>query len=173
MTPWRAAGSEQDYDHISNMGTPVAVSERNANILSGGGGQPVLNRLGTRSGVAFYAGRSISGGPCYAVGPVETGGLGVLSCLPLSASFPSHDLPILDMSGISGDARTHSMTFLELSGFAADGVARVGLVGVDGAVHEADVRDNIYHADIPRFQARTLIALDASGQEVFRRSLSN
>jgi hypothetical protein len=123
-TAGRTTESVQRYDHLSNSGVPVFVSERNADILRGGGGEPVLNRLGTRAGVTFYAGRSAAGGPCYATGPVETGGIGVLACLRPPAEFPSADAPILDMSGISGDPQTHSITFLELSGFAADGVAR-------------------------------------------------
>ena len=172
-TAGRTTESVQRYDHLSNNGVPVFVSERNADILRGGGGEPVLNRLGTRGGLTFSVGRGESGWPCYAVGPVETGGIGALYCLRPPANFPSADTPILDMSGISGDPQTHSTTFLELSGFAADGVARVGVIGADGVLHDAEVRDNIYYADLPRFQARALIALDASGQEIFRRSLGN
>jgi hypothetical protein len=172
-TAGRTTGYAQRYDRLSNEGTPVAVSERNANILVGGGGEPVLNRLGTRGHTTFYLGRGTSGAPCYAVGPVETGGIGVLSCLRSPASFPSPDAPILDMSGISGDPHAHSITYLELSGFAADGVARVGLVGADGVLHDAEVQDNIYYADLPRFQARALIASDPSGQEIFRRSFGD
>jgi hypothetical protein len=172
-TAGRTTESAQRYDHISNNGVPVAVSERNANILRGGGGEPVLNRLGTRGGLTFYTGRGDSGGPCYAVGPVETGGIGALACLRPPAHFPSSDAPILDMSGISSDPGTGSTTFLGLSGFAADGVARVGVIGADGVLHDAEVRDNIYYADLPQFQASALIALDASGHEVFRRPVGN
>jgi hypothetical protein len=35
------------------------------------------------------------------------------------------------------------------------------------------VQDNIYYADLPRFQARALIAFDPSGQEIFRRSFGD
>ena len=77
------------------------------------------------------------------------------------------------MSGISGNPQAHSLTYLELSGFAADGVSRVGLVGADGVLHDAEVQDNIYYADVPRFQARALIAFDPSGQEIFRRSFGD
>ena len=121
VTAGRTTESAQRYDHLSNNGVPVAVSERNANILRGGGGEPVLNRLGTRGGLTFSAGRGESGWPCYAVGPVETGGIGALYCLRPPANFPSADTPILDMSGISTDTHTGASTFLELSGFAADG----------------------------------------------------
>jgi hypothetical protein len=47
------------------------------------------------------------------------------------------------------------------------------VIGADGVLHYAEVRDNMYYADLPRFHARALIALDASAQEIFRRSLGN
>lgn len=169
-TAGRATESAQRYDHLANNGVPVVVSERNADILRSGGGEPVLNRLAVRGGLTFYAGRGDTGGPCYALGPVETGGVGALACLRPPASFPSPDAPILDMSGASIDPRTGSTTFLGLSGFAADGVASVGVIGADGVLHDAEVRDNVYYADLPRLQAKALIAVDASGEEIFRRS---
>ena len=77
------------------------------------------------------------------------------------------------MSGISGDPQTHSTTFLELSGLAADGVARVGLIGADGVLHDTEVQGNIYYANPPRIEAKALVAFDGSGQEIFRRSFGN
>ena len=139
----RTTESAQQYDHLSNSGIPVDVSERNADILRGGGGEPVLNRLGTRNRLSFYEVRGAGGGSCYAVGPVETGGLAVLACLRPPAPFPSADAPILDLSGISANPQSHSITFLELSGLAEDGVASVVLFGADGVLHDTEVRDNI------------------------------
>lgn len=166
----RTTESPQQYDHLTNSGIPVAVSERNASILRDGGGEPVLNRLGTRAGVAFYAGRGATGGPCYAIGPVETGGIAALACLRPPTQFPSADTPILNLSGISANPQAHSITFLGLSGLAADGVARVGLIGADGVLHDTEVQDNIYYADLPQIEAKALVAFDPSGQEIFRHS---
>jgi hypothetical protein len=161
----------QRYDHLSNVGTPVVVSRRNADILVNGAGKPVLNHLGTRDGMMFYAGPGSAGGQCYALGAAKTGGIVVLGCLDPAAPFPSKDVPILDMSGIAGDPRTHTVTLLELSGFAADGVATVGLIDVNGVLHSAEVRENIYYANLPQVQARALVAVDLSGKEIFRRAL--
>lgn len=172
QTPESTSGSSpQRYDHVSNVGTPVPVSPRTADILVNGAGKPVLNHLGTRAGMTYYAGPGATGGKCYAIGPANTGGIAVLSCLDPVAPFPSEDAPILDMSGMAGDPGTHSVTFLELSGFAADGVAKVGLIDVNGVLHGAEVRDNIYYADLPQVPARALVAVDGSGQEIFRRPL--
>ena len=110
---------------------------------------------------------------CYAIGPVETGGIAALACLRPPAEFPSAEAPILDMSGIAGDLQTHSTTFLELSGLAADGVARVGLIGADGVLQDTEVQENIYYADLPQIEAKALVAFDPSGQEIFRRSFGN
>jgi hypothetical protein len=160
------------FNHMSNLGTPVAVSERNADILQNGGGEPALNELGTRAGQTFYVSPGAAGGSCYSIGPTSTRGLAMLACLK-PGQFPSADAPILDMSGVSADSQTRSITFLELGGVAADGVASVALIDTHGAVHSAPVSENIYYADIPHVEAKALVAIDGDGQQIYRRPIGN
>jgi hypothetical protein len=167
----KPAAPAYTFDHISNSGSPVDVSASNAETLRGGGGQASLRRLATRNGTVFYTAPGATGGLCYAKGPENTGGIALLGCPNAKEvfSFPSREKPILEMSGGVIDSTDGSVHLLELSGFAADGVAKVGLIDVNGVIHSVNVSDNVYDLALPNVEAKAVVALDGTGREIYRR----
>jgi len=119
-----------------------------------------LQLLGEREGISFYIAQRPDGSPCFAVDSDAGKGVG---CVLGGPPFPSPDRPIVDFSSFSHGAR--------LAGFAADGVARVELVGETGAaIASAAVVDNIYaDADVPP-GAVAVRALDTQGNILYQRS---
>jgi hypothetical protein len=161
------------FDRLSNMGVPLkAVAARNLDVLRRGGGTDELRLLDEREGFVLYTAPAKHGGLCFAVGPARTGGIAVLACPSNEAAFgfPSVDFPILDMSGMAmGD---EGVIYLGLVGFAADGVAQVAVIDSNGARHAAAVQRNVFaRRMLPREFIETIVALDASGREIFRREL--
>jgi hypothetical protein len=162
------------FDHISNTGTSVpALASKNALSLTGGGARAELRRLGMRGPLAFYVAPGSDSGLCFATGSVRTGGIAMLGCPGDRGrlEFPSDDAPVLNMGAIEVEPNG-DVYVLGLAGFAADGVARVGVVDTAGALHAADVTDNLFYRDLPRTHAAAFIAFDATGGEVMRRTLA-
>ncbi len=65
-------------------------------------------------------------------------------------------------------------TLRRLVGVAADGVARVGYVDLEGFVHATPVVDNLYASDLPGqagVRAKAIVALDADGRTLYTLDL--
>jgi hypothetical protein len=73
------------------------------------------------------------------------------------------------MSHVTFDFDKRVTRILTLAGFAADGVARVGVLDPNGVLHGASVVGNTYSRELPGIEAVALLALDASGGEVYRK----
>ena len=164
------------FDHFSNAGTavsPQTISLQDQQTLTSGGARVGLNTLGSRAGTRFYTAPGAAGGLCFATGAATTGHLGVLACPSPGANdeaaFPSAEEPILNMSHVTFDFDKRVTRILTLAGFAADGVARVGVLDPNGVLHGASVVGNTYSRELPGIEAVALLALDASGGEVYRK----
>ncbi len=164
------------FDRFSAPGTPVVnLSTHDAETLTSGGGKPELSRITTRGGTAFYTAPASSSGLCFARGSVATGHLSVLACprpgvgtSPMD--FPSDPAPVLDMSASIGSIRAgEGRRLLDLTGFAADGVARVGMIDINGELHDTLVDDNVYYAKMPDVTVKAIVAFDSMGREVYHQ----
>jgi hypothetical protein len=79
----------------------------------------------------------------------------------------------LNFSAVEMDPRSGALRFLSLAGIAADGVDRVGVIDMNGVLHAAKVVGNIYDSDLPSaVSAAAIIALDSSGNEIFRKTFA-
>jgi hypothetical protein len=82
--------------------------------------------------------------------------------------------PLVDMSGIGMNPADGSFRLARVEGIAADGVAAVGVIDAEGILHTTPVIDNVYRMspdELPSDQPRAIVALDASGAQVFVKSL--
>ena len=130
--------------------------------------------LGTRAGLAFYAGRAPDGTLCLGteLRDAPRPQPGTLACLTGRDRFPSARHPIVDFSPVESGGGLHGTHVAALIGFAADGVARVGVVDLDGAFHSVPVVNNIYASGkgvLPNLPMRALVAVDAQGKSVFEQ----
>ncbi|MGH2920925.1 MAG: hypothetical protein ACRDKU_02530 [Gaiellaceae bacterium] len=163
------------FDRLSNTGVPVTdVAAKDIEALQSSGGKGELRLLDEREGVMFFTAPALHGGLCFAVGPASTKRISVLFCpgQEAAALFPSDDSPILDMSG-KAFSNEGGVIFLQLVGFAADGIADVAVIDSNGTRHAAAVQRNVFaRRMMPGESIQAIVALDASGKEVFRRDVS-
>jgi hypothetical protein len=87
------------------------------------------------------------------------------SCAP---DFPSPKRPLLDES-VFGGGSPEAPVVTRLEGFAADGVASVEVVSVDGTRASTSVEDNVYMRteDLPKEAVRSIVARDAEGSPIY------
>jgi hypothetical protein len=166
---------------FSNEGTGIDTKTRElrtASALDISGATPgTLKLLASRAGVGIYVARDKSGSLCYFLGPSELPGERGLGggCLNAEASarFPSPEQPVIDMTAFVYKPGASGERVTRLVGVAADGVARVQVLGVDcGVIAEALVVDNVYvEADIPDAAAVGIQALGQTGERVYLRKL--
>lgn len=177
----RGSGKSQwHFDRMSNVGTQVAgVASKDVSTLVSGGATGALNRLGHKNQWVFYTSPGKSQGTCFGVGPESTGHIAILACPSPGASpnadeFPSDSVPVFDMSPIAGHPWIrNAQKFLDLVGVAADGIAKVGVIDQSGTLYTTPVVDNYYSGDPPDAWASALVAFDADGVEVYRRTYTN
>jgi hypothetical protein len=165
-----------DLDHASAVNS--AIAELNES------GEDRIKHLATRGGVAFYVAYTSDERLCILFGRPsserEGTRLAMFGCLGRegSESFPSPKRPILDFSSFFSRPFTNHAPYLtQLRGLAADGVASVRAVDLEGNVLvEAPVIENVYVAerqdpeDIRAWTA-AIVAVDVDGKTVFRESL--
>lgn len=163
---------------FSNRGTPdvpEAQQLNNVRVADRLGLQPGSTmRLAERSGVVFYSVRGKDQRECFGMGSgdvAETYETLVCPSPDDPVPFPSPSRPVLDLSPMMGHEGSTRVYFPRIIGFAADGVAEVGFVDLDGRTHTTPVEGNVYFAenlaDVP---AQAQIALDAQGDVVWRRA---
>ena len=167
-TPAVAMRSElADLFGFSNRGSAVVPKQlsaadiatlRRVGLLGG------LRFLGTRSGIAFYTGRSASGGRCFTAQPAMRFG-----CVAPKA-FPSPAQPIVDLSPTRASPTGRFFYVWRLEGFASDGVRSVDVVTATGRRFSVDVEHNIYASGLlPEVRAAAIEARDAAGRVVYRK----
>ena len=155
--------------------------------------------IASRADTHFYVARGKNGVFCFFVGPPDvsdlrlSGGCSNMRLVRVGsaepsgpfATFPSPELPVLDLSShrslASPDAlRSGEATVLgsptaivRLRGVAADGVARMQVIGPEcEVVAEAVVRDNVYATEqLPARPAVAIVGLDHGGNKVFDSKL--
>ena len=123
-----------------------------------------FRQIATRNGRAFFVADRAGGGLCVSV--ADVGAPGVIGSILCTPDFPSPARPILDESvfGPISSPQVH-----RLEGFAADGVASVAVVTVDGIEATTRVGGNVYSRtdDLPKEPVRKLVALDLNGERVY------
>jgi hypothetical protein len=178
LVPTIAVAARTHFFGLSNPGTPVPQSAIDAHEASGldqAGFAPELTRLGERAGLAFYVARSRTGGYCFAISDAAapTPHFGVAACQNDASAFPSPAQPIVDLSPLMSAAGSRAASVQRLEGFASDDVAAVEVLDLNGGViAKAVVSGNFYATErLPEEAASAIVAMDANGSEVFRRSL--
>jgi hypothetical protein len=147
---------------VSSKGTRVQVPKQTAAWHPTGVGR--LFHLATRNGRAFYRFDG-PGDNCFGVGDAASVGvLGHAACA--DASAPLIDLSIVEITR----ARPDEVRLVRVEGVAADRVATVGVMGVNGEIGaRIPVVGNLYSMPFPPVGAtRGLAALDASGAVLWR-----
>ena len=175
------SGALGDLFGFSNQGTPVDESSIDLNSASAlkvtGVAPGTVKLLASRDGVGIYAAGSVDGNLCYFLGgpqrPDENGLSG--GCLNASASarFPSPAQPVVDMTAFVYKPGADGETITRLAGVAADGVAKVQVLGVDcQVIATTPVNDNVYvDSSVPDFPAVAIRALDDNGKQVYLEKL--
>jgi hypothetical protein len=165
---------------FSNRGTPDAPGAAQLNNLRVAdrlGLQPGSTmRLAQRSGLVFHTVRGEDQRQCFGInsGPGAKSELTTLMCLSAdgAAAFPSPSRPVLDFSPVMGRDGSTYMYLPTLMGFAADGVAEVGLVDLEGRMHTTPVEANVYFTEnLANVPAQAVVALDADGELIWRRDV--
>jgi hypothetical protein len=126
--------------------------------------------LSARDGIKFYVLDRTDGRHCYALGPDRPGDLfGTVSCGGPADKFPSSEQPIFDLSITGANSPSEPMHVIQLRGIAANGVATVGVLGLDGQVYgKTTVTDNVFvSSDLPTNATGAVIAYDSSGKAIW------
>jgi hypothetical protein len=157
---------------------PIPASEKLILNNLGVAGDASAELLAIRGDRAFWRIERADGGYCFATGPAASARAGVYSeggtacgSKPGDAPF-TPERPITDMSAYHGTALVTLVP--AFYGFAADQIAQVGVVDVQGNVHTVPVVDNVYYLappDVPSGEVTELVALDDAGAIVYRRPL--
>jgi hypothetical protein len=156
--------------NFSNEGTTNVPEEReltNLRVADRLGLVPGSTvRLAERGGVAFYSVRGDEQRVCYGTRRRADAEFETLLCPGTNEStpFPSSSRPVLDLSPRLGQPGSNQAYFREVIGFAADGVAEVGIVDLDGQTHTTPVQDNVYYTEeFAAVPAQALVALTRRG----------
>ena len=164
---------------FSNRGKSVDKSKIDLRAASAlditGPSKGTVKLLAARAGIGIYVARDGAGNPCYFVGPPNQNSLGERGlsggCLNAAASkqFPSPAEPVIDMSTFVYRPGAAGEEVRRLAGIAADGVAKVQVLGLNcQVVTEVLVADNVYAgSDLPQTPVVAIRGLDENGKQVF------
>ena len=175
-----ASGGLRSLFGFSNEGSRVDERDlglHTAAALDAVGARGTVTLLAARGGVGIYAARGAGGERCFFVGPPTGEPREDLSggCMnrQASASFPSPQTPVLDLSAFVYRPGDVGELVRRLQGVAADGVARMQVLGMDCAVvAEASVERNVYvSADVPERPAAAIVGLGDDGRRVYLNRL--
>lgn len=169
-----------DFFAFTNKGEPVAQASLSLDAatsleITGAAGDVVV--LASRDGVGVYQAAGANGEKCFYVGPpdghLNRGLSGGCMSRANSSGFPSPAQPIINMTGFKARKGVPGETVLQLAGVAADGVARVQVIGADCQVlAEALVIDNVFvNTSIPNERAVGIIARGHSGERVYLQEM--
>lgn len=124
-----------------------------------------FRQIATRNGRAFFVADRAGGGLCVSV--ADVGAPRVIGSILCTPDFPSPARPILDESVFGPMISSPHVHRLE--GFAADGVASVAVVTVDGLEAVTSVEGNVYSRTdgLPKEPVREIVALDANGERLY------
>jgi hypothetical protein len=168
---------------FSNQGTPVSQDALSSitSVLNLTGADPgKFVQLAAREGVGVYAAARSTGELCFYVGPAAQGGLrryglGGGCTNATSATFPSADDPVYDMSLFAHAPGAAGSSVQRLAGVAVDGVTSVQVLALDDChvVATAPVSDNVYIANnLPLTAEADIVARDANGNAVWHEAVT-
>ncbi len=143
---------------------PASAEESMARV-----GAANLRRIATRDGNSFYVADRAGGGHCLTI--THAGDRNPFVSYLCSPDFPSPKQPIEDESVFGGSPEAPVLRRLE--GFAADGVASVEVVSVNGSRVTTSVEDSVYlRTDgLPSEPVREIVAVDSAGSPLFSMCL--
>jgi hypothetical protein len=143
---------------------PASAQESMARV-----GAANLRRIATRDGDSFYVADRAGGGHCLTI--THDGDRNPFVSYLCSPDFPSPKQPIEDESAFGGSPEAPVVRRLE--GFAADGVASIEVVTVNGSRVTTSVQDNVYlRTDgLPRERVREIVAADSAGSPIYTMCL--
>lgn len=165
---------------FSNEGTSVDKSGldlRTASALDTAGVNGGVKLLASRPGVRIYVAHGEGRKLCFFVGspngPDGRGVSGGCRNAAASANFPSPAQPVVDMSAFFYEPRALGEGITRLAGVAADGVARIEVLGLDcEIIAEAPAVDNVYaRSALPDIPAVAIVGLSADGRQVYLNKL--
>lgn len=174
------------YDLLFQISTPAepitpaekeALSPESTWLLEHGGkvDWTSFKLIGKAGPLAYYEVRKATGERCFANGEIaKRPQVASLNCPAPGGSlaYPSGAQAILDFSSFALDGRTNESRLDVLTGIAADGVARVGIVGSDGKIRSTAVTGNAYYASgLYEGPVAAIVALDSEGRIVYERPL--
>jgi hypothetical protein len=167
---------------ISNEGTSVDKNRlddlRTATALNTAGASGAVKLLASRAGIGIYFAHGKEGKKCFFIGPPngpdERGLSGGCMNAAASASFPSPAQPVVDMSAFFYRPHAVGEGITRLAGVAADGVAKMQVLGLDcQVIAEAPAQDNVYaRSDLPDTPAVAIVGVGHDGQRVYLNKLS-
>jgi hypothetical protein len=141
-----------------------------------------FRQIATRGNRVFFVADRSGGGLCVSV--ADIGDPDVIGSIGCSPDFPSAERPIFDESRIHArviyDSKgrfrglAEPQTAMRLEGFAADGVASVALLTVEGAIEAVTpVEDNVYlrTEGLPTEPIAAIVALDADGNRLYSQCM--
>lgn len=143
---------------------PASAQESMARV-----GAANLRRIATRDGDSFYVADRAGGGHCLTI--THAGERNPFVGYLCSPDFPSPKQPIEDESAFGGSPEAPVVRRLE--GFAADGVASIEVVTVNGSRVTTPVQNNVYlRTDgLPNDPLREIVAIDSAGSPLFSMCL--
>jgi hypothetical protein len=143
---------------------PASAQESMARV-----GAANLRRIATRDGNSYYVADRAGGGLCLTI--THAGDRNPFVGYLCSPDFPSPKQPLADESVFGGSVEAPVVRRLE--GFAADGVAGVEVIAVDGSRVTTPVQDNVYlrTEDLPSERVREIVAVDSAGSPLYSMCL--
>jgi hypothetical protein len=165
-------GVDESLGAFSNRGRPIAMSvpERvgppSWPKLTG---TPIL--IAERSGLRFLRLPRVDGSSCWATAERRSGlwQLTNYGCDVGLGRFPDPGQPVMVVGRLEVLPELQLMVYRSFQGFAADGVKRMAMIDAeDRVVPVADVVENVFYADEPLDRAKAVVALDESGEVIWR-----
>jgi hypothetical protein len=160
---------------LSNKGAGVvSLRGTQAKQLSAWDIDGTVRGLNSRGRMHFYLGTS-AGRKCYLESNDDAAvpEFSFSACVPSDSKLLTAEQPLLDFSAYLKSPATGPIRARWLSGIAADGVAAVGILGLDGSVvAKTDVVSNVYALrDVPDEPISALVAYDSRGVIVFSQEM--
>jgi hypothetical protein len=138
-------------------------------------GSPLLTGeaflIGERAGLRYLRLPREDGSSCWANAELRSGEWQLIdfSCEVGFQRFPDAEQPVLNVSRFQIIPGTQFIVYEAISGFAADGVKRVAVIDEqDRVVPIAEVVGNVFYGDVRSDRVKTLAALDAAGEVIWR-----
>lgn len=161
---------------VDRVETVAFDAKSNGVLKSMRAGAAGLDRIATLAGVDFYRTTRDDGAVCFALSSFrgDRSVLGEVACL--QDAFVA--VPLIDMSGFLvrfSPTGGEQVTVMSVQGFAADEVASVAVLEVDGKSTRTPVVNGAYRMPterVPSGEVAAIVALDKSQHPVYTKQVS-